>query len=463
MRLFEFDPGDALSRVLAVGGAYADLFAEDASRTAVVVEGRAVESVTRRVDRGLALRVLTESGDTRLATTTALGGEAALALAEDLAAAALGPAVLGKPAAPSRPTWEETRVTREPGSISPQERIDLALLADRVARGVSHEVKEVRVLLRDGVRDISVAGSDGRRRGARIARAVVLVEAIARDGTLAESSFEAAGGTGGFELLDPEMVEKTARQAAERAVRMLRARPAPAGVMPVILAAEAGGTFVHEAVGHPLEADIIQDGMSVFADRLGEKIACDKITVVDDATLTGRNGSFPIDDEGAPAERTLLIDRGVLRGFLLDERTAMRAGARSTGKGRRESFRSRPIVRMTNTLIAPGTDDPGAILRDTPSGLYVTRMGGGEVDTVTGHFVFEVAEAWAIRGGALAEPVRGATLTGNTQDVLQAIDRVGSDLGFGIGTCGKDGQDVPIADGEPTIRVPEIVVGGPGA
>ena len=341
-------------------------------------------------------------------------------------------------------------------------RIRLATLADRVARGVSDLVTEVRVSLRDAVRKTAIAGSDGRRHAAEMIRAVLVVEVIAHRGGRTESAYEATGGEGGLEHITEAIVERTARLAAERAIRMIDARPAPAGVMPVILAAEAGGTFVHEAVGHPLEADLVLDGLSVFGDRIGESIAASIVTVVDDATLPGRNGSFPIDDEGGGAQRTVLIDRGVLRGLLHDERTARVFGERSSGKGRRESFRHRPIVRMSNTMIAPGIDDPQAILRDTDHGLYVVRMGGGEVDTVSGNFVFEVSEAYLIRDGQIGDPVRGATLTGDTQAVLQSIDRVGSDLDFGIGTCGKDGQDVPVADAEPTLRIPALVVGGSG-
>jgi TldD protein len=232
--------------------------------------------------------------------------------------------------------------------------------------------------------------------------------------------------------------------------------------MPVVLAQAAGGTLVHEAVGHGLEADLVESGLSLYEDLCGQTIVAPTVTVLDDATLLGQRGSFGFDDEGTPAQRTTLIKDGVLVGYLHDRLSALRAGAgaRSTGNGRRESYRYRPIVRMSNTMIAPGRDDPREILRSTPHGLFVRQMGGGEVETVSGNFVFEVTEGYLIVRGELGPPVRGATLTGSALETLANIDRVGRDLGFGIGTCGKDGQSVPIADAQPTIRIAELTVGG---
>jgi TldD protein len=241
---------------------------------------------------------------------------------------------------------------------------------------------------------------------------------------------------------------------------MLEAAPAPGGTMPVVIAGEAGGTLVHEAVGHGLEADLACEAMSIYHGRLGERVANPKVTVIDDATLKGRRGSFAFDDEGVPSQRTVLIDAGILKTYMYDRRYAMSEHTQSTGNGRRESFRHRPIVRMTNTLIAPGTDDPAETIRSTERGLFVKKMGGGQVDTVNGNFVFEVSEAYRIEKGHIGDPVRGATLTGNGAQVIQGLDRVCNDTGFSIGTCGKENQGVPVADAMPTIRIPELVVGG---
>ena len=230
--------------------------------------------------------------------------------------------------------------------------------------------------------------------------------------------------------------------------------------MSVVLSSEAGGTMIHEAIGHGLEADLAQTGLSVFSRRIGETVASPLVTVVDDATLLNQRGSYAFDDEGVRAQRTILVEKGVLQGYLYDYVTAMKDHTASTGNGRRESYQSRPLPRMSNTFIAPGQMNPADILHATTEGLFVKKMGGGQVNTVNGDFVFEVTEGYLIEGGECGEPVRGATLTGNGPKILMAIDMVGNDIGFGIGTCGKEGQGVPVADAQPTLRIPEMIVGG---
>jgi TldD protein len=251
-----------------------------------------------------------------------------------------------------------------------------------------------------------------------------------------------------------------AEMAARRSRLMLSARKAPMGRMPVVLSSEAGGTMIHEAIGHGLEADLAQQGLSVFSEKVGEKVASPLITVVDDPTLPQRRGSYAFDDEGVPSRKTVLVQDGILKGYLYDRLTAMKDGTGSTGNGRRESYRNKPIPRMSNTLILPGTSKPEEIIRSVEKGLLVRKMGGGQVNTVNGDFVFEVSEGYLIENGYVTEPIRGAILTGNGPQVLREIDRVGDDLGFGIGTCGKEGQGVPVSDAQPTLRIPEIVVGG---
>jgi TldD protein len=218
--------------------------------------------------------------------------------------------------------------------------------------------------------------------------------------------------------------------------------------------------MIHEACGHGLEADHIEKGMSVYAGRIGEKVASALITVVDDGTLPNRRGSSSIDDEGIPCSRVILIEDGILRGYLHSRRTARGFGVEPTGNGRRESYRHLPIPRMRNTMILPGESEPAGIISGVTDGLFVCRMGGGEVDVATGNFVFSCAEAYRIRDGRLAGPVRDATLVGNGPEVLASIDAVGWDLGFGVGTCGKEGQEIPVSDAQPTLRIPRIVVGG---
>jgi TldD protein len=230
--------------------------------------------------------------------------------------------------------------------------------------------------------------------------------------------------------------------------------------MPVVISSEAGGTMIHEAVGHGLEADLACNSLSVYQGKVGQLVASPLISVVDDGTMPKMRGSYAFDDEGVPSQRTTLIENGVLKGFLVDRLSGMKFDLAPTGNGRRETFRNKPIVRMTNTYISPGKQDPEKILAETKYGVFVKSMGGGQVNTVTGDFVFAVTEAYLIRDGKLGEPIRGATLVGNGPKVLSIVDRVGWDLGFSTGTCGKDGQGAPVTDAQPTLRIPGMTVGG---
>jgi TldD protein len=289
---------------------------------------------------------------------------------------------------------------------------------------------------------------------------VISIRAVSSDGNILQTGMRSSGGQSGLGDLCVSDVEELAGEAGETAIRMLHAPHAPAGRMTVVLSGRAGGTMIHEAIGHGLEGDAVFKDLSIYSGKLGKKIASGLVTVIDDATLEGRRGSYRFDDEGTPAQRTVAVDGGVLTGFLLDRRSAAKLGMEPTGNGRRENFRFRPIVRMSNTMIAPGKHDPEEIISSVETGLFVVRMGGGQVDTSSGDFVFKVSEAYLIEKGKVAGPVRGATLIGNGPAVLERIDMVGTDPGFDIGTCGKDGQHVPVSDAQPTIRIPEITVGG---
>lgn len=455
--MIELDPAPVLRLALAGGGELAELFVEDTLAMLVAIEAGRVEHVASGQERGAGLRVL-RGRETLFGYTTDLSPAGLAALARLVAGGGAGgePALAG--AAPPR-------------HLPPLEaRVALAWQAERRARGADARVAQVSVVYREADRRTRVASSDGTDVHDRRVGAQLSATAVARgDGEL-QTGFEAHGGTllpalddegcDALALIGADGAARVGATAARRALLSLEARPAPAGVMPVVLGASAGGTFVHEALGHGLEADIVEDGMSIYEGCLGERVASALVTVVDDPTLAGCRGSYRFDDEGTPAGRTVLVEGGVLRSYLCDRLRARRLGLRSTGNGRRESYRSRPIVRMSNVMILPGADDPAAILRDTPRGLYVAQMGGGQVETVSGAFVFEVTEGYLIEGGALGVAVRGATLTGNGPEALASIDRVGTDLGFAVGTCGKDAQDVPVADAQPTLRLPELVVGG---
>jgi TldD protein len=303
--------------------------------------------------------------------------------------------------------------------------------ANHIARNFDPRVRQVMVTYRENRQEVLIATSSGEVIEDTRSYLTAMVQVVASNGGTVQTGYEPVGGLTGMELFDAEPLELAAEKAARRAVMMLTARKAPAGRMPVVLSSDAGGTMIHEAIGHGLEADLAQSGLSVYSGKLGQQIASPLITVVDDATLPGRRGSFRVDDEGTNAQRTVLVEQGILKTYLYDRLTAMKDGARSTGNGRRESYRHRPIPRMTNTMIVPGATRPVDILKSTPKGLFVRKMGGGQVNTVNGDFVFEVSEGYLIENGRIADPVRGATLVGNGWPCRSHVNRPGR-LGPGL-------------------------------
>lgn len=289
------------------------------------------------------------------------------------------------------------------------------------------------------------------------------VTVIAEEGDKREIGTHGGGGRVPFQyFLEQDRWRRFAGEAARQATLKLGAREAPAGTMTVVLAPGWPGILLHEAVGHGLEGDFNRKGVSAFAGRLGQKVASDLVTVVDDGTIPNRRGSLNVDDEGTPTGRTILIERGVLRGYMQDRLNARLMGMEATGNGRRESYAHPPLPRMTNTFMLAGEDDPQDIIRSVDHGLYAVAFGGGQVDITSGKFVFSASEAYLIEGGRITAPVKGATLIGNGPDALTHVTRVGADLALdeGIGTCGKDGQAVPVGVGLPTIRIDAMTVGG---
>jgi len=275
-----------------------------------------------------------------------------------------------------------------------------------------------------------------------------------------QTGYETEARTIGFELFDDLDVEELARVAARRAVAKLDARPAPSGEVPIVIASGSGGILFHEACGHGLEADHIVKDASAYAGLLGELVASPLVTLVDDGTVGLEWGTFNIDDEGHPAQRNVLIENGILTDYMWDKIRARKEKRSSSGNGRRQSYRHLPMVRMTNTFIANGSGDAEQILADTPNGVYVKRLGGGQVNTATGDFVFGTTEAYMIEGGRITEPLRDANLIGNGPETLRRVDAVASDFSTCPGTCGKDGQSVPVGCGQPTLRVSGMTIGG---
>jgi TldD protein len=286
------------------------------------------------------------------------------------------------------------------------------------------------------------------------------VNCVAVGDTGMQTGMEAPGYTVGFEYFDEHPPEEIARTAAARAVSKLSARPAPSGKVPVVLKRGAGGVLFHEACGHGLEADLVGRDASVFRGRVGEQVASPLVTLVDDGGLAREWGASAIDDEGAPAQRNVLIERGVLTDYMWDLVRARKERRASSGNGRRETYQHLPMVRMTNTYLVEGGEEPDEIIRQTPYGLYCVALGGGQVNTATGDFVFGITEAYMIENGELTDPVRAAQLIGNGPEALRAVDAVGHDFDTWAGTCGKDGQGVPVSSGQPTLRIRELTVGG---
>jgi TldD protein len=445
--------------LLAKGASYADIFVEDTEVKSIVLEDNRIEKVVGGQDTGVGLRAIKDLR-TRYAYTNELGETSTIALSKEMAGMLNGKSGFSKRtwAFPSLPHRLET--VQNPKAISVQEEADLLNLANEVARGVDPRVRQVKVVCRASKQKIALAMSDGETRREERVSTVFMVHVVAGTGDLIQTGREQTAEARGFELLSRERVEALAVRASERAVRLLDARPAPSGPITVVLSSKAGGTMVHEAVGHGLEADLAQQGLSVYSGKIGQEVAAEEISIIDDATIDVKRGSFCYDDEGTPAQTTVLVENGLLKGYLYDKLTAMKDGTLSTGNGRRESYRFSPIPRMTNIFIAPGKSDPEEIISSVDNGLLVVKMGGGQVDTVNGDFVFEVSEAYLLKSGRMSDMVRGATLIGNGPQIIKEIDMVGHDLGFDVGTCGKDGQGVPVCDAQPTIRIPLIVVGG---
>jgi TldD protein len=445
--------------LLSKGAFYADIFVEDTEVKSLTLEDNRIEKVAGGHDTGVGLRAIKDLR-TRYAYTNELKETSAIALSKEMAGMLVGKAVFSKRkwVFPSVP--HKLVTVQNPQSNLVQKEADVLYLANEVARGVDPCVRQVRVVYRASNQRITVAMSNGEARTEQRVSTVFMVHVVAQKGDLIQTAREQTAEARSFELLSRERVEGLAVRASERAVRLLDARPAPSGPMTVVLSSKAGGTMVHEAVGHGLEADLAQEGLSVYSGMLGQKVAAAGISIIDDATIDEKRGSFCYDDEGTPAQRTVLVENGLLKGYLYDKLTAMKDGALSTGNGRRESYRFSPIPRMTNIFIAPGKAGPEQIISSVNKGLLVVKMGGGQVDTVNGNFVFEVSEGYLLKCGRIGDMVRGATLIGNGPQIIKEIDMVGHDLGFDVGTCGKDGQGVPVSDAQPTVRIPLIVVGG---
>ena len=449
---------------MRTGADFAEIFAEDRRSSSALLDDGRVEEVVSGRDSGAGIRVV--AGETTGFAHTAdlsLPGLVAAAGAASAAARRGGGGTRTVPVgALEAPRSLSVRVA--PEDVPKHTKVELLTAADAAARSAGAAITQVSARYGDGRRRILVADSDGLFTSDDQVRTVFSVSCVASGDSGMQTGRESAGGTIGFELFDTYDVEEMARRAAQRALTKLTARPAPSGAMPVVVGPGGGGVLFHEACGHGLEADLVAKSASAFAGRLGEQVAVPLVTLVDDGTMAGEWGYYGIDDEGKPAARNVLIADGVLTDYMWDRIRARKQGRASSGNGRRQSYQHLPMVRMTNTYIANGADDPDDIVADTPRGVYVAQLGGGQVNTATGDFVFGMTEAYLIEDGRITAPIREGNLIGNGPEVLNRIDALGNDFAMGSpGTCGKDGQGVPVGDGTPTLRVTSLTVGGTAA
>ena len=457
-----FNEKKVLTSLLEGGGIFSDIFIDERTYTHIQLESGRIEKLEQGEEAGIGLRVVTP-WKSFYASTNSFEESHLIGLAGRLSKYCENRnADSIKIAGGNLTAHYPFSIARDPDGVGVREKLELVKGFESMARKMEPRITQARVIFRDTNQKVRMFTSeDGGREDNRI-QVVMSVLLVGQDGGEMQTAYEAVGGFYGFDYFTGELIEGLAAKTVRRLQGLLAAQEAPMGAKTVVLASEAGGTMIHEAIGHGLEADLAMEGLSCYKGLLGSKIASEIVSVVDDATIPHMRGTYAFDDEGVPSERTVLVEKGVLKNYLFDRFHAMKHNMKSTGNGRRESYRFRPIPRMSNTLILPGSDDPQEIIASVDDGVLVVKMGGGQVDTVRGDFVFEISEGYLIEGGTVGPMIKNATMMGNGLKVLKDIDMVGTDLAFGIGTCGKDGQGVPVADAQPTLRIPGIIVGGRG-
>ncbi|MBD0305421.1 MAG: metalloprotease TldD [Nitrospiraceae bacterium] len=453
----------ALGKVKVREVDYADLYFESQTSESVSMEEGLVKRAVKSVSQGAGIRA-TAGEKTGFAYSDELT-KRDLEIAADTARYIANSPHGGNPLPVTHRMPNRNLYPLEPSQtdVATTERVDLLNLIDKEARKYDPRIKNVMASFNTEQKRVLVATSEGLVVGDVQPLSRLQVTCIAEENGNRQIGTFGGGGRVGFAFFhEQNRYAHYAREAARQAILNLRAVDAPAGIMPVVLAGGWPGILLHEAIGHGLEADFNRRKTSAFSNLMGKRVASDVCTIVDDGTLPFRRGSLNMDDEGTPTGRTVLIERGILRGYLTDRLNARLMGIPLTGNGRRESFQAIPLPRMTNTFMLAGTSDPDDILRSVTRGLYAVSFGGGQVDITNGKFVFSASEAYLIEDGKITKPVKGATLIGNGPEILTKVSMVGHDLKLdeGIGTCGKDGQSVPVGVGLPTIRIDEITVGG---
>lgn len=440
----------------------ADLFFESSRGESWVLEEGIIKEGSHNISQGMGVRAI--SGEK---TGFAYSDEILLPALTSAANAARSIASSGSSG--EIQTWETRLIPslymdKDPiDSISPDQKVSLLKRVDDLARKKDHRVQQVIATLGGEINTVLIADINGTFTADIRPLVRLNVSVIVEANGKRERGTAGGGGRFGYEyFLNEELIQSYVDEAVDQAIINLEAIPAPAGSTTVVLGPGWPGILLHEAIGHGLEGDFNRKGTSAFSNRIGERIATEEVTVVDDGTIANRRGSLTVDDEGEPTQCTTLIENGILKNYMQDKHNARLMGMAPTGNGRRESYAHLPMPRMTNTYMLAGKHDPEEIIKSVDKGVYATQFGGGQVDITNGKFVFSTSQAWLIENGKITTPIKGATLIGNGPDVLTRVTMVGNDLELdsGIGTCGKDGQSVPVGVGQPTIRIEDLTVGG---
>jgi TldD protein len=453
----------ALDTALERNVDYADLYFEYTTTDSVSLEEGIVKSGDRHLEQGVGVRAIrgerqgyAHSDDLSLDSAKLAAGTAR-AIADE--SKAHSPVAIHSHA----PSHDLYPVKIAPTDVPVATKVEWLGEIDRYARAKDPRITQVMASIVSQYKHMLVVASDGTRVADILPLVRINIQVMASDGSSREIGYQGAGGRYDLEILrDPARWQPLVDEAVRTALLNLDAKPCPAGSMDVVLGPGWPGILLHEAIGHGLEGDFNRKKTSAFSDKLGQRVAAEGVTVVDDGTLPGRRGSLNVDDEGTPTRRNVLIENGILVGYMQDRLNAGLMGVAPTGNGRRESYAHLPLPRMTNTFMLAGQDDPEEILKSVKNGLYAVSFAGGQVDITSGKFVFSASEAYLIENGQIGAPVKGATIIGNGPDVLTRVSRIGHDLALdqGVGTCGKDGQGVPVGVGLPTIRIDGLTVGG---
>ena len=460
--LTEGDLSRTFGQILTHQVDYADLYFQYSRSEAWSLDEGIVKSGSFNIDQGVGVRALS-------------GEKTAFAYSDDISARALGDAanaVRAIGALGQNPGFGQflpstvanaLYVPHDPiASLPADAKVKLLERLEGFARALDSRVVQVMASLAGEYEVVLVAGSDGRLAADIRPLVRCSVSVIVEENGKREQGGSGGGGRFDFGYFDDEILQRYAKEAVHQAITNLHADPAPAGQMTVVLASGWPGILLHEAVGHGLEGDFNRKGSSAFSGRLGQRVAAKGVTVIDDGTIADRRGSLNIDDEGNQTQRNVLIEDGILKGYMQDSLNARLMGVAPTGNGRRESFAHLPLPRMTNTMMLAGEHDPQEIIKSVKKGIYAANFGGGQVDITSGKFVFSMSEAYLIEDGKVTRPIKGATLIGNGPDALTRVSMIGNDLKHdpGVGTCGKDGQSVPVGVGQPTLRIDGLTVGG---